>query len=41
MIGKKFSMDFTLTTGYILRLEDNHTVFNTEGKGIWSIYKKA
>lgn len=41
VIGKKFSMDFTLITGHILRLEDNYTVFNTDGKGIWSIYKKA
>jgi hypothetical protein len=38
--GEKFSMDFTLSTGTILKLEDNYTVFNTDGKGIWSIVKK-
>ena len=41
VIGKKFTMDFTLSTGSILKLEDNYTVFNTEEKGIWTIYKKV
>lgn len=41
VIGNKFSMDFTLSTGIILRLEDNYTVFNTDGKGVWTIFKKA
>jgi len=41
VIGKKFSMDFTLTTGTILKLEDTYTVFNTDGRGIWTIFKRA
>jgi len=41
VIGKTFNMDFTLITGHILMFEDNFAVFNTEGKGVWTIYKKA
>ena len=39
--GEDFSMEFTLTNGTILKLEDTHTVFNTDGTGIWTIVKKA
>ncbi len=38
--GKKFSRDFTLETGVILKETDKVTVFYTQGIGIWKIYKK-
>lgn len=38
--GKDFSMNFNLSDGCILMLEDSFTVFNTEGIGVWSIIKK-
>jgi hypothetical protein len=39
--GKDFTMSFTLVTGLILRYEDNHATFNTEDRGVWTIYKKV
>ncbi|NRA90867.1 MAG: hypothetical protein HRU43_07065 [Simkaniaceae bacterium] len=39
--GKDFTMSFTLSTGLILRYEYNHATFNTEDRGVWTIYKKV
>lgn len=40
VIGKDFTMSFTLSNGAILKEEPNVTVFYTEGVGAWKIFKK-
>lgn len=37
--GKDFDMDLTLRNGLILELENDYSVLNTDGVGIWSIKK--
>jgi hypothetical protein len=39
--GEEFNMSFTLTTGIILKYESNYAIFNTEGRGVWTIHKKV
>lgn len=39
--GKDFDMNFTLVNGFILKYEDEYVLFNTKGRGIWEIRKKA
>lgn len=39
--GKDFDMNFTLVNGFILKYEDEYALFNTKGRGIWEIRKKA
>ena len=40
VVGKDFSMSFTLERGCILKESEDVTVFNTDGVGIWKINKK-
>lgn len=39
--SEEFNMSFTLKTGIILKYESNYITFNTEHKGMWTIYKKV
>ena len=41
VIGKDFSMNFTLKNGKILKFENDYVIFNTKNKGIWLIKKKV
>jgi len=39
--GREFDMELTLNNGMILELENDYSIFNTEGVGVWIIKKMS